>query len=622
MPQPPQYTRITDFSTDEANNLTGRSTVRTPNLDTELDNVKLTLDQILTNIGLIQRDDGKLLDGVVTQASLSSAVTALFVAIGANPRGAWLTSTVYAVKDIIETGSPVTPYMCVTAHTSGVFATDYAANRWVTLGTGLPTASQVSSTATGDVAATNVQSAIAEISSEKVAKSSNGSDFANISTTRDNLAVFSRTEDQTLSYLTATATGTFDAITAAFTPVITALTNGQVLYVRAIGASTVTNPTFTPNSGTVAVKTIKKLNNIALNVGDIYGSSHVLILQYNLTVDAWFLLNPAGLPSTFGDMTYFTQGIGPSYTQNISAGATVATNALTLSLLTKAGATPTATDKTQIEFRHGTLTTGQTVTRESTAAATLVIPDGATLGAVASATINVYQYEIDNAGTIETAGCGTVVDEGALHSTTAISTASDSGNVLYSTTARTNVPVRLVARHTIQHGAVLGQWPNAPTVKWVCAGLRVTADQVMYVRDEKGFGSNGTGSVSGLNIRVLNTVVSNTIVGASIAGNNITLTSAGTYNLYASAPCLGGDQNKLYHVVNSVNYYGANNLSPTASVVQTYATLRSRFTVVTPVSFTINHQILTARATDGLGAAVSAPAGSVEIYTEVWITKE
>ena len=291
MPQPPQYTRITSFSADEANNLAGRSTVRTVNLNTEFDNAKLTLDQLVTNIGLIQRDDGKLLDGIVTQASLSVSVTALLIAAGANPRGAWLTATSYAVKDIIETGAPLAPYMCVTAHTSGVFATDYAAGKWLVLGSGLPTATQVSVTPTGGVGSTNVQTAIAELDSEKVAKASNGSDFANIAITRTNLSVFSQAENQTLSYLVATAAGTFDAITASFTPAITTLTNGQVLFVRAIGANTITNPTFTPNSGVVAVKTIKKLNNIALAVADISGSGHVMILQYNITIDAWFLLN-------------------------------------------------------------------------------------------------------------------------------------------------------------------------------------------------------------------------------------------------------------------------------------------------------------------------------------------
>ena len=109
--------------------------------------------------------------------------------------------------------------------------------------------------------------------------------------------MFSRAESQASSYTVATAAGTFDAITASFTPAITTLTNGQILFVRAIGANTVTNPTFTPNSGTVAVKTIKKLNNIALAVADISGSSHVMILQYNITIDAWFLLNSSS--STF-----------------------------------------------------------------------------------------------------------------------------------------------------------------------------------------------------------------------------------------------------------------------------------------------------------------------------------
>ena len=335
MPQPPQYTRITSFSADEANNLTGRSTVRTTNLNTEFDNAKLTLDQILTNLGLIQRDDGKLLDGIVTLASLSSAVTALFVAGGGNPRGAWLTATAYAFKDIIETGAPVVPYMCVTAHTSGVFATDYAAGRWVVIGAGLPAATQVSVTPTGGVAATNAQTAIAELDSEKVAKASNGSDFANIGTTRTNLSVFSQVEGQTSSYVVATAAGTFDAITASFTPAITVLTNHQILFVRAIGANTVTNPTFTPNSGVVTAKTIKKLNNAALIVGDIIGSSHVLILQYNSIIDAWFLLNSASLPGVSSFMSTVlddvdasaaraTLGTTSTWTGSIQVGSSLA----------------------------------------------------------------------------------------------------------------------------------------------------------------------------------------------------------------------------------------------------------------------------------------------------------
>lgn len=304
MAQPTQYTPTTDFSQEEANNIAGRSTVRTAQLDAELAAISLTAQNLITNIGLLQRDDGKLKDSLVEMYALSAGVIALFYSGGSAPRGVWLTATAYAVKDIIETGSPLTPYMCVTAHTSGVFATDYAAGRWVVLGSVVASATNVVFTPAGDIAATNVQSALAELASEKVAKSNNGSDFADIATTRGNLSVFSKTEAQRSSFLVATATGTYDAIQASFTPAITVLTDKQVVYVTAIGANAVGAPTFTPNNGVVAAKTIKKLNGASLVVGDIAGLHHVLQLQYNSTLDAWILLNPV-IGTSIGTISIF-----------------------------------------------------------------------------------------------------------------------------------------------------------------------------------------------------------------------------------------------------------------------------------------------------------------------------
>ena len=86
----------------------------------------------------------------------------------------------------------------------------------------------------------------------------------------------------------ATGAGTADAITADFTPNIS-LTNGVTVIVRAVGANTVTNPTFNPDG--LGVKTIVKNSNEALSVGDIIGASHELILKYNSTNDNWSLLN-------------------------------------------------------------------------------------------------------------------------------------------------------------------------------------------------------------------------------------------------------------------------------------------------------------------------------------------
>lgn len=91
----------------------------------------------------------------------------------------------------------------------------------------------------------------------------------------------------------AAAGGTVDAITAVFAPVPTAFVNGLMYYVRAAGANTTTTPTFTPNSGTLAAKTIVKRNNQPLIAGDIAGAGHWLGLQYDSILDKFVLQNPA-----------------------------------------------------------------------------------------------------------------------------------------------------------------------------------------------------------------------------------------------------------------------------------------------------------------------------------------
>ena len=57
---------------------------------------------------------------------------------GLNWRGNWVTDTAYALGDIVQTNGIA--YICIVAHTSGVFATDLAAVRWqVFVQTNLPT---------------------------------------------------------------------------------------------------------------------------------------------------------------------------------------------------------------------------------------------------------------------------------------------------------------------------------------------------------------------------------------------------------------------------------------------------------------------------------------------------
>lgn len=154
MSQPNAYTPTTKFATDEANQVAGRSTVRTAQLDAEFTNISTSIGQIETNLAIIQRDDGNLKDAIVTVASLSTAVAGMLA--GRTVRGVWVTATAYALGDLVSQSG--ISYLCYVAHTSGTFAVDLAANKWGTLGAVVSTIAIVDSsfTITGSADATKV----------------------------------------------------------------------------------------------------------------------------------------------------------------------------------------------------------------------------------------------------------------------------------------------------------------------------------------------------------------------------------------------------------------------------------------------------------------------------------
>ncbi len=92
----------------------------------------------------------------------------------------------------------------------------------------------------------------------------------------------------------ASAAGTADALTAAFTPAVASLPAAPdtlLVVVRAGAANTSWAPTFKAD-GTTA-KPIVKGSNAPLLPGDIAGAGHWLELQYDPTLDKWVLQNPA-----------------------------------------------------------------------------------------------------------------------------------------------------------------------------------------------------------------------------------------------------------------------------------------------------------------------------------------
>lgn len=165
MSQAQKYVRATDFSDEELANVGGRSTVRTAAVDSELDSIGVSLNRAIVNQILNQRDDGEIRDGRVKLFTLASDVLALLTQYGSIPRGAWLTNTLYSPKDLVAQSGNT--YISVTLHTSGVFATDLAAGKWLLFSlSATPSATAVTFTPTTNLASTTVQAAIEEADTE------------------------------------------------------------------------------------------------------------------------------------------------------------------------------------------------------------------------------------------------------------------------------------------------------------------------------------------------------------------------------------------------------------------------------------------------------------------------
>jgi hypothetical protein len=150
--------------------------------------------------------------------------------------------------------------------------------------------------------------------------------------------------------------------------------------------------------------------------------------------------------------------------------ATVATNALTLTL-----------NPTLLDFRSSTLSSGTVNNRSITTAVSVTVPNTATLGTSNAVESRLTVLAIDNAGTVELAVVNNSnattalnLDETTLISTTAMTTGADSAGVIYSTTARTNVPYRVIGFIDITE-ATAGTWATAPTDIQGIGGVNATA---------------------------------------------------------------------------------------------------------------------------------------------------
>jgi len=178
----------------------------------------------------------------------------------------------------------------------------------------------------------------------------------------------------------------------------------------------------------------------------------------NLTNLRGFIAEMLGTDSTSRDTARNSLGIDrPTLT------FAVGSSALTIALKSPAGADGTAAAPISMAFRSATLTSGALNVRKVTAALSLVVSSGSTLGTTSAVDNWLFVYALDNGGTVELAISKTYFGESFIGSSTAEggAGAADAAGTIYSTTARSSVPMTLIGAIR-SNQTTAGTWAAVP----------------------------------------------------------------------------------------------------------------------------------------------------------------
>lgn len=203
----------------------------------------------------------------------------------------------------------------------------------------------------------------------------------------------------------------------------------------------------------------------------INATTGAFTVTFKVTGGASGVIIPQSFSTVIASDGTFVYQISTNATQsNVQlqpVSSSVAANALTLSL-----------SPTSLSFRNAALNSGTISTINVSTTLSLTVPNGATLGTVSAQPSRLVILALNNAGAVELAvvnlSGGLQLDETNLISTTAISAAATANNVVYSNTARSNVPYRVVGFVDITE-ATAGAWAGASSTVQGIGGEALTA---------------------------------------------------------------------------------------------------------------------------------------------------
>lgn len=280
-------------------------------------------------------------------------------------------------------------------------------------------------------------------------------------------------QDATLVYLTAVA-GT-DTITGTAAVSMSAYVTGQRFHFISAGANTGTSVTLNINS--IGAKSVTKNGSTALAVGDIPSGAVVTVcydgtrfqIQNISTVNAAYV----NVANTFTPTQIFSGAFAGKIPvpTNCTLTASVGSNALTIAIKGIDGNDPSSTNPVYVPFRNATAGTGDLTWLSLTAATSVVVSSGSTLGTTNAVPNRVWVVGFNDAGTFRLGviNCSTSTNIYPLASDVIASStaeggagAADSAGVIYTGTAVTSKPM-IVLGYVESTQATAGTWATTPS---------------------------------------------------------------------------------------------------------------------------------------------------------------
>lgn len=260
-----------------------------------------------------------------------------------------------------------------------------------------------------------------------------------------------------------TISGTANAIGVTTLTLYTAFKNGMVIAFK--NTSGPNTGATTLNLDSLGAKAVRLQGDSACVGGEMVDDGIYLLrydTAYNSAAGAWVLLNPASASTTGLALT----SLSNEAFYNLSLSASVAASALTVAIKGQDGNDPSASDSVIINFRSATASSGLSSQLTLTAALSIVVSSGSTLGST-SAIATTYALAVFNdGGTARMAiinplvlplvdGIASATSEGGAG-------AADSAGVWYSNATITSKAYTIVGYITATE-ATAGTWATAPS---------------------------------------------------------------------------------------------------------------------------------------------------------------